>query len=78
VLNAPPFSPLTKDKLTEHSAQRKKLTIRTSHPLPESRKGWHNLLPSKIEPFNTADDPNQKTNLADKRPDKIKQLQART
>ena len=38
---------------------------------------WSNLLPSKIELFNLADDPNEQTNLADQQPEKVKELQAR-
>jgi arylsulfatase A-like enzyme len=38
---------------------------------------WKTALPSKIELFNLADDPNEKTNLADQHPDKVKMLQAR-
>lgn len=38
---------------------------------------WKTVLPSKIELFNIAEDPDEKTNLADKHPDKVKELQAR-
>ena len=38
---------------------------------------WKAVLPSKVELFNIADDPNEKTNLADKQPEKVKELQAR-
>lgn len=38
---------------------------------------WKNLLPSKIELFNLAEDPNEKTNLAASNPEKVKELQAR-
>jgi arylsulfatase A-like enzyme len=38
---------------------------------------WAILLPSKIELFNLADDPNEQTNLADKHPEKVKELQKR-
>ena len=38
---------------------------------------WKAVLPSKIELFNIAEDPNEKTNLAVQQPDKVKQLQAR-
>lgn len=38
---------------------------------------WKSTLPSSLELFNLADDPNEKTNLADKQPEKVKELQAR-
>src|SRR5262245_22996450 len=38
---------------------------------------WRSLLPPKIELFNLADDPNETSNLADKHPEKVKELQAR-
>ena len=38
---------------------------------------WKTVIPSKIELFNLADDPGEKTNLADKQPEKVKELQAR-
>lgn len=38
---------------------------------------WKAVLPSKVELFNLADDPNEMTNLAGQQPDKVKELQAR-
>jgi arylsulfatase B len=38
---------------------------------------WNTALPSKVELFNLAEDPNEKTNLADKQPEKVKQLKGR-
>ena len=38
---------------------------------------WSNLLPSKVELFDLATDPNEQTNLADKQPEKVKELQTR-
>ncbi len=38
---------------------------------------WKTIVPSRIELFNIANDPNEQTNLADKQPDKVKELQAR-
>jgi arylsulfatase A-like enzyme len=38
---------------------------------------WRSVLPSSVELFNLADDPNETTNLADKQPEKVKTLQAR-
>ncbi|MES2438667.1 MAG: arylsulfatase [Verrucomicrobiota bacterium] len=38
---------------------------------------WSNLLPSKVELFDLAKDPNEQTNLADQNPDKVKELQDR-
>jgi arylsulfatase A-like enzyme len=38
---------------------------------------WNTVLPSKVELFNLAEDPNEKTNLADKQPEKVKQLEGR-
>jgi arylsulfatase A-like enzyme len=38
---------------------------------------WNPVLPSKGELFNLAEDPNEKTNLADKQPEKVKQLKGR-
>ncbi len=38
---------------------------------------WKASLPSKIELFNIATDPNEQTNLADQQPEKVKELQAR-
>ncbi|RYD22680.1 MAG: sulfatase [Verrucomicrobiaceae bacterium] len=38
---------------------------------------WSNLLPSKLELFNLAGDPNETTNLADRHPEKVAELQAR-
>jgi arylsulfatase A-like enzyme len=38
---------------------------------------WSNLLPSKLELFNLAVDPNEQTNLASQQPEKVKELQAR-
>jgi len=38
---------------------------------------WSNLLPSKVELFNLANDPNELNNLAEKNPEKVKELQAR-
>jgi arylsulfatase A-like enzyme len=38
---------------------------------------WLGLLPGSIELFNLAEDPSEKTNLADANPDKVKELQAR-
>ena len=38
---------------------------------------WKTVIPSKIELFNLADDPDEKTNLADKQAEKVKELQAR-
>lgn len=38
---------------------------------------WTTTLPSNIELFNLAADPNEKTNLAEAHPDKVKELQTR-
>jgi arylsulfatase A-like enzyme len=38
---------------------------------------WKSTLPSSLELFNLADDPNEKTNLAESQPEKVKELQAR-
>ena len=38
---------------------------------------WKTVLPSKIELFNLAADPNERINLADQQPGKVKELQAR-
>lgn len=38
---------------------------------------WKTVLPSKLELFNLADDPNEKSDLAEKQPDKVRELQAR-
>lgn len=38
---------------------------------------WRSLLPSKLELFNIADDPNETKNLADQHPEKVKVIQAR-
>jgi len=38
---------------------------------------WTALLPSKVELFNIASDPNEQTNLAASEPEKVKHLQAR-
>jgi arylsulfatase A-like enzyme len=38
---------------------------------------WLTLLPGSLELFNLADDPSEKTNLADESPDKVKALQGR-
>jgi len=38
---------------------------------------WTNLLPSKVELFNIADDPNEQKNLAEQQPERVKALQAR-
>ena len=38
---------------------------------------WRCMLPTSIELFNVAEDPNETTNLADKQPEKVKALQAR-
>jgi arylsulfatase A-like enzyme len=38
---------------------------------------WKTVLPSQVELFNLAEDPNEKTNLADRYPDKVKDMQAR-
>jgi arylsulfatase A-like enzyme len=38
---------------------------------------WRAVLPSRIELFNLAEDPNERSNLADKQPEKVKELQAR-
>jgi arylsulfatase B len=38
---------------------------------------WKAVLPSKIQLFNIANDPNEKTNLADQHPEKVKELQER-
>ena len=38
---------------------------------------WKTVVPSKIELFNIADDPGEKTNLAEKQPEKVKELQVR-
>jgi arylsulfatase A-like enzyme len=38
---------------------------------------WKSTLPSSLELFNLADDPNEKTNLAEQHPEKVKALQAR-
>jgi arylsulfatase A-like enzyme len=38
---------------------------------------WRTILPSKIELFNLAQDPYEKTNLADQNPDKVLQMQKR-
>ena len=38
---------------------------------------WKTVLPSKVELFNLAQDPYEKTNLADQNPEKVKELQKR-
>ena len=38
---------------------------------------WNVLLPSKVELFDIAKDPSEKTNLADKHPDKVREMQRR-
>ena len=38
---------------------------------------WKSVLPTSLELFNLADDPNEKTNLAAAEPEKVKELQAR-
>ncbi len=38
---------------------------------------WKSTLPTSVELFNLAADPYEKTNLADKQPKKVKELQAR-
>ena len=38
---------------------------------------WRSLLPSKVELFNLANDPNELTNLAGQQPEQVKLLQAR-
>ncbi|TIW73883.1 MAG: sulfatase, partial [Mesorhizobium sp.] len=38
---------------------------------------WSATLPQKVELFNLAQDKSEATNLADKNPDKVKELQAR-
>ncbi len=38
---------------------------------------WRSVLPTSVELFNLAEDPNETTNLADKQPEKVKALQAR-
>ena len=38
---------------------------------------WKTVIPSKIELFNIASDPGEKTNLADKEPEQVKELKAR-
>ena len=38
---------------------------------------WQTVLPSKVELFNLAEDPSEKTNLADKNPQKVAELQQR-
>lgn len=38
---------------------------------------WTNLLPSKVELFNIADDPDEQKNLAEQQPERVKALQAR-
>jgi arylsulfatase A-like enzyme len=38
---------------------------------------WKTVLPSKLELFNLADDPNETSDLAEKEPAKVKELQAR-
>jgi arylsulfatase A-like enzyme len=38
---------------------------------------WRTTLPSKIELFNLAQDPYEKTNLADQNPEKVAELQKR-
>jgi arylsulfatase A-like enzyme len=38
---------------------------------------WDASLPAKVELFNLAEDPSEKTNLADKHPDKVRALQQR-
>jgi len=38
---------------------------------------WKSVLPSSLELFNLANDPYEKTNLADQQPEKVKVLQAR-
>ena len=38
---------------------------------------WNVLLPSKVELFDLAKDPAEKTNLADKHPDKVREMQRR-
>ena len=38
---------------------------------------WRTILPSKVELFNLAQDPSEKTNLADKNPQKVAELQQR-
>ena len=38
---------------------------------------WKTVIPSKIELFNLANDPNETTNLADRQPEKVRELQAR-
>ena len=47
-----------------------------------ARKGdwklvWKSVLPTKLELFNLAEDPNEKNNLAASNPEKVKELQAR-
>ena len=38
---------------------------------------WKTVLPSRLELFNLADDPNETSDLAEKEPAKVKELQAR-
>ena len=38
---------------------------------------WRAILPSQVELFNLAEDPSEKTNLADKNPQKVAELQQR-
>ena len=38
---------------------------------------WHVTLPSQVELFNLAQDPSEETNLADKNPQKVAELQQR-
>jgi arylsulfatase A-like enzyme len=38
---------------------------------------WSNLLPSKVELFDIATDPNEQTNLSASQPEKVKELEAR-
>lgn len=38
---------------------------------------WSNLLPSRVELYQIAEDPNEEKNLADQHPDKVKALQQR-